>query len=100
MNLYLCLNDVIATFHSLSVFSAAISGYSKIVLIMFGYIFFFNKKIACSLSVSVFVASALNSIMKSVMFFFPCLKVFIFHLASAVLVLSLNIILISHMNSS
>ena len=62
--------------------------------------FFFNKKIACSSSVSVFIANALNSIMKSAVFFFSCLKDSIFYLASAAFILSLNIILISLTKSS
>ena len=67
---------------------------------MSGYMFFFNKKIACSSSVSVFMANALNSIMKSAVFFFSCLKDSIFYLASAAFILSLNIILISLTKSS
>ena len=62
--------------------------------------FFFNKKMACSSSVSAYIANALNSIIKSTMFFFPCLKVSIFYSASATFVLSLNIILISLTKSS
>ena len=62
------------------------------------YTFFFRKKIACSSSVSTFMAKALNSIMKSTVFHFPCLKILIFHSASAIFVLSLNIVLISLMN--
>ena len=97
---YPCLTDVIATFHSLSDSGMAIGGYPKIILMMFCHTFFFNKKMACSLSVSIFVANASNSIMKSAVFFFPCLKVSIFHLASATFVLSLNMFLISWTNSS
>ena len=41
------------------------------------------------------MANAANSIMKSAMFFFPCLNVFIFYLASTAFVLSLNVVLIS-----
>ena len=62
--------------------------------------FFFNKKIACSLSVLAFMANASNSIMKSAVFCFPCLKDSIFHLASAAFVLLLNVILISLTKSS
>ena len=49
----------------------------------------------CSSSVPVFMASALNLIMKSVVFYFPCLKDSILYSASAIFVLSLNVILIS-----
>ena len=55
---------------------------------------------ACSSSVSAFVASASNSIMKSAVFFLPCLKVSIFYSASAALDLSLNVALNSFTNSS
>ena len=68
--------------------------------IMSCYTFFFNRKMAYSLSVSAFMASVLNSIIKSAMFFFPCLKVSVFHLASATFVLSLNVVLISLMKFS
>ena len=54
---------------------------------------------ACSSSVSAFMASASNLIMKSAVFHFPCLNVSIFHSASAVLDLSLNVILISFTKS-
>ena len=54
---------------------------------------------AYSSSISAFMASAFNSIMKSMVFHFPCLNVSIFHSASAAFVLSLNVILISLMNS-
>ena len=54
----------------------------------------------CSLSVLAFMASASNSIMKLAVFFFPCLKVSIFHSASAALDLSLNVVLISLTKSS
>jgi len=84
---YPCSTDVIATFHTLSVSGAAMGGYSNIVLIMSCHTFFFNKKIVCSSSVSAFMASALNSIMKLVVFHFPCLKDSIFHLASAAFIL-------------
>ena len=73
MDLYLCMTDIITTFHSLSVSGTAISGYPDIVLIMSAHTFFFNKKITCSLSVFDFMASVSNSIMKSAVFFFPCL---------------------------
>ena len=46
------------------------------------------------------MASALNSIMKSAVFHFPCLNVSIFHLASAALDLLLNVVLISFTKSS
>ena len=78
----------------------AMSGYPNIVLIMSYHTFFFSKKIACSLSVSTFVVNASNLIMKSAVFLFPCLKVSIFHLASVVFVLSLNVFLISQTKSS
>jgi len=91
---------VIATFHSLSDSSTVIGGYPNIVLMISCHTFFFSKKMACSSSVSAFIAKASNSIMKSAMFYFPCLKVLIFHSASATFVLSLNIVLISLTNSS
>ena len=100
MDSYPCPTDVIATFHSLSVSGAAIGGYSSIVLIMLCRTFFFNRKMACSLSISAFVANASNSIIKSTVFFFSCLKVLIFYLTSATFVLSLNIVLISLTKSS
>ena len=62
--------------------------------------FFFSKKMVCSSSVSAFMASASNSIMKSTVFFLPCLKISIFHSVSATLDLSLNIVLNSFTNSS
>jgi len=62
--------------------------------------FFFNKKMACSSSVSAFMASALNSIMKSAVFHFSCLNISIFHSVSAALDLSLNVVLISFTKSS
>ena len=46
------------------------------------------------------MANTLNSIIKSAICFFSCLNISIFHLASAALLLSLNVILISHMNLS
>ena len=75
-------------------------GYPSMVLIMSYHAFFFNRKIASSSSVSVFIARASNLIMKSAVFFFPCLKDSILHSASAVFVLLLNMVLISLMNSS
>ena len=96
--LHPCLTDVIATFHFLSISRAAISRYPNIILIMSAHTFFFSKKIACSSSVLAFMANTSNSIMKSVIFFFSCLKVSIFYSAFAVLILLLNIILISHTN--
>ena len=62
--------------------------------------FFFSKNIIYSLSVSVFIASALSSIMKSTVFCFPCLKNPILHLASAAFVLLLKVVLISFMKLS
>ena len=97
MNLYSCSTT---TFHSLSISSTAIGRYPNIVLIMSCYIFFFSKNIVYRSSISVFIAKALNSIMKSTVFHFPCLKVSIFHLASAAFVLSLNVVLSSLTNSS
>ena len=55
---------------------------------------------ACSSSVSAFISNVSNSIIKSAIFFFSCLKDSIFHLASAAFVLSLNIVLISLKKSS
>jgi len=95
VNSYSYPTDVIVTFHSLSVSRATIGGYSNIVLIMSIHTFFFSKKMVYSLFVLTFMANVSNSIMKSAVFFFSCLKVSIFHLASAALVLSLNVILIS-----
>ena len=54
---------------------------------------------ACGSSVSAFMASVLNSIIKSAIFYFPCLKNSILYSASAVFVLSLKVILISFMKS-
>ena len=100
MDSYSCPTVVIAIFHSLSMSGAAIGGYPNMVLIMSACTFFFNKNIACKLSVSTFMANTLNSIMKSTMCFLPCLNVAIFHSASAALLLSLNAVLISLTNSS
>ena len=75
-------------------------GYSNIVLIISCYIFFFSKNIVCRSSMSTFVAKTSNSIIKSVIFCFLCLKDSIFYLVSAIFVLSLNVILISLTNSS
>ena len=75
-------------------------GYPNIVLITSCHAFFFNKKMACSSSVSAFMANTLNLIMKSTIFFFPCLNVSIFHLASAAFVLLLNVVFISFTKSS
>ena len=58
------------------------------------HMFFFNKKMACSSSVSTFMANVSNSIMKFTVFFFPYLKDSIFYLASATFILSLNVVLI------
>jgi len=68
--------------------------YSNIVLMMFGYIFFFNKKMTCSLSVSAFITKASNFIMKFTVFCFPCLKDLIFHLTSAAFILLVSKILL------
>ena len=57
--------------------------------------FFFSRKMVCSSSVSAFMASGLNSIMKSAVFYFSCLKDSILHLASAVFILLLNVVLMS-----
>ena len=46
------------------------------------------------------MVNALNFIMKSVVFFFPCLKDSIFHSSSAAFVLSLNVVLIYLTKSS
>ena len=100
MDSYPCPTDIIATFHSLSDSGAAIGGYPSIVLMISGHMFFFNKKMVCNSSISAFIASTLNSIMKSAIFFFPCLKVSIFHSASTAFALSLNVILISLTKSS
>ena len=57
--------------------------------------FFFSRKMVCSSSVSAFMASGLNSIMKSAVFYFSCLKDSILHLAFAVFILLLNVVLMS-----
>ena len=75
-------------------------GYPRIVLIISCRVFFFNRKMACSSFVSAFMASALNSMMKSTVFCFPCLNVSIFYSASATLDLSLNVVLSSFTKSS
>jgi len=62
---------------------------------MSSHTFFLNEKMACSSFVSAFMANTSNSIMKSTIFFFPCLKDLIFHLVSTTFVLSLNVVLIS-----
>jgi len=98
MNSYPCPTEVITTFHSLSISGTVIDRYPNMVLIMSCYTFFFSKNIVCRSSVSVFIAKALNSIMKSTVFCFPCLKYFIFHSVSTTFVLSLNVILISLTN--
>ena len=100
VDLYTCPTELIAAFHSLSDSDAAIDGYSSMVLIMSCYTFFFNRKIAYNSSVFAFIAKALNSIMKSAVFFFPCLKNSILHLTSTAFVLSLNVVLSSLTNSS
>jgi len=74
--------------------------YLNIILMMSDHTFFFNKKIACSLSVFAFMAKASNSIMKSAVFYFPCLKDLIFYSASATFVLLLNVVLIFLTNFS
>ena len=95
MDLYSCPTDVIATFHSLSVSSAAMGEYPNIVLIISYLTFFFNRNITCNSSILAFMASASNSIMKSAVFYFFCLKDSILHSASAAFILSLKVILIS-----
>ena len=60
MNLYSWLTEVIAIFHFLSISSTAISQYPNIVFIMSIHIFFFNKNIVCSSSISAFMANASN----------------------------------------
>jgi len=100
MDLYSCPTKVFATFHSFSDSGTAMGGYSSIVLIISCYMFFFSKKIVCSLSVSAFMAKASNSIMKSTVFCFSCLNISILYSASAAFVLSLNVILTSLTNSS
>ena len=95
INLYSCSTKVITIFHFFNISNAAMGGYPNIILIMSGQIFFFNKKIMYNLLVSAFMANASNSIIKSTVFCFPCLKDSIFHLAFAVFILLLNIVLIS-----
>ena len=89
---------MIATFHSLSSSSATISRYPNVILTILSLTFFFNKKIVYMLTISAFITNASNFIMKLAMCFFSCLKVSILHLASAVLLLLLNNILVSLMN--
>ena len=96
MDLYLYLTNIIAIFYSLSDSGTAMGGYPNMVLIILLLTFFFNKKIACMSSISAFMANASNSIIKSTMCFSPYLNVSIFHSASAILLLSLNAILISN----
>jgi len=100
VDLYPCPTDVMAIFYSLSVSGMAIGRYPSIVLMILCHMFFFNRKMACKSSVSAFMANTLNSIIKSAVFFFSCLKVSIFHSVSTTFVLSLNVALISQMNSS
>ena len=100
MDLYSYLTEVIAIFYSLSVSRAAISGYPNIILIISIHTFFFNKKMVCKSSVSAFMANILNFIMKSTICFFSYLNISIFHSVFAALLLLLNVILISHTNSS
>ena len=100
MDSYPWPTDKIAIFHSLSNFGTAMGRYPKIVLIISCQTFFFNRKMAYSSSVSTFIASASNSIMKLAVFFFSCLKDSILHSASAAFVLSLNVVLISLTKSS
>ena len=95
MNLYFCLTEIITAFYSLSDSDTTIGGYPSIILIMLVLIFFFNKKIVCILLVSIFMANASNSIVKSAICFFPCLNVLIFYSASTALLLLLNVILTS-----
>ena len=100
MDSYPCPTELIAAFHSLSDSGTAMDGYSNIILMISCHIFFFNRNIACSSSVSAFIANTSNLIMKFAVFFFPCLKDSILYLASTAFVLSLNIVLISLTNSS
>jgi len=74
--------------------------YPNIVLMMSCHTFFFNRNIVCSSFISTFIARASNSIMKSILFCFPCLKISIFYLASTTFVLLLNVVFISLTNSS
>jgi len=87
--LYPYLIDIIAVFHSLSNVGTVMSSYFSIVLIM-SLLIFFNRNIACILSVSVFMANTSNSIMKSVICFFSCLNNLIFHSMFAILLLLLK----------
>ena len=100
MDLYSYPTNVIATFYSLSISGTVIGGYLSITLIMSYQTFFFNKKMACSSSISAFMASTLNLIMKFTVFHFPYLKDSILYSVSAVFVLLLNVIFISLTNSS
>ena len=90
---------MITTFHSLSVSDVVISGYPSIVFIM-SVLMFFNKNIVCMLLVLAFIANTLNLIIKSTIYFLLYLNVSIFHSTSVTLLLLLNMVLISLMNSS
>ena len=99
VDLYSCPTEIITTFYSLSISGTTISRYPSIILIMFGWMFFFSKNMVCISSVSAFMANVLNSIIKLAMCFMPYLNVSIFYLVSAVLLLPLNMVLISLTNS-
>ena len=79
---------MITTFYSLSNSGTTIGRYLNIVLMISCHTFFFSKKMVYSLSVSIFMAKASNSIIKSTMFFFPYLKDSILHSTSTVFILS------------
>ena len=96
---YSCLTEVIVIFYSLSVSSTTIGGYLSIILIMSVQMFFFSRNIVYMSSIFTFMANILNLIIKSAICFLLCLNISIFYLASATLLLSLKIVLISLINS-
>jgi len=100
VNSYSCPTEIIAIFYSLSFSGAAIGGYSNIIFIIFVQTFFFNGNMMCRLSILAFMANASNSIIKLAICFLLCLNILIFHSASAVLFLLLNVVLSSLTNSS
>ena len=91
---------MIATFYCLSVSGAIIGRYPNTIFIMSVLIFLFSKNIVSMLSILAFMANTSNLIMKLAMCFLLCLNVSIFHLESTVLLLLLNIVLISLIESS
>ena len=100
VDLYRCSTEIITIFHSLSISSTVIGEYPNIVLIISTCMFFFSKNMAYSSFVLAFMTNALNLIIKLAIYFLPYLNILIFHLASTILLLLLNFILISLTNLS